>query len=234
VTGALRTSFQDGALLSRRHRRTIHRHWWRLRARVRRPRSRSSDRGRVRRESPALWWGNRFARSITRAAAPRAARRGRCKLQRADGADLVSMSTRAPARTHLVEAAKHPGGGNWRQRVITLAPDRSADPSGILSAIIEKLARLLLISCRGGTLMATSPRCFFGILFFDPRGHHCRRLWRRRRQQRRVGEGCPPRRGRLPDRLRGRRPRVPWHGFIVHEWGTNTIVVGSDGSSSAG
>src|SRR5690349_5121420 len=28
--------------------------------------------------------------------------------------------------------------------------------------------------------------------------------------------------------------RYPGHGFIVHEWGTNTIVVGSDGSLQRG
>src|SRR5262245_6214747 len=32
----------------------------------------------------------------------------------------------------------------------------------------------------------------------------------------------------------GTGPQYPGHGFIVHEWGTNTIVVGSDGAMVRG
>jgi hypothetical protein len=43
-----------------------------------------------------------------------------------------------------------------------------------------------------------------------------------------------PTKGQTPPPLASAELKYPGHGFIVHEWGTNTIVVGSDGSLQRG
>ena len=47
-------------------------------------------------------------------------------------------------------------------------------------------------------------------------------------------EGTHPTPTPTPEQTNGSANRYPGHGFIVHEWGTDTIVVGSDGSMQRG